>query len=96
MAGTQQRAEVEIFGRSYTLVSGRSVVYAQEIASEVDQRMARIAADQNLTDTTKIAMMVAMEIADELMKARQEGEARLSAADSASERLVTTLGEVDG
>ena len=96
MAGTQQRAEVEIFGRSYTLVSGRSVAYAQEIASEVDQRMARIAADQNLTDTTKIAMMAAMEIADELMKVRQEGEARLSAADSASERLVTTLGEVDG
>ena len=96
MAGTQQRAEVEIFGRSYTLVSGRSVAYAQEIASEGDQRMARIAADQNLTDTTKIAMMAAMEIADELMKARQEGEARLSEADSASERLVTTLGEVDG
>ena len=91
MDDTKQRADVEIFGRTYTLVSDQSPAYAQEIAAEVDRRMASIAAQQNLSDTTKIAMMAAMEIADELMRVREEGKDRLAAAESAQRRLDAAL-----
>jgi cell division protein ZapA (FtsZ GTPase activity inhibitor) len=93
MAETQHRADVEIFGKTYTLVSDQTPEYAREIAKDVNQRMVEIAADGNLTDTTKIAMMAAMQIADELMKARREGGAHLAAAHSAEEKLATVIGE---
>ncbi|MBE82883.1 MAG: cell division protein ZapA [Gemmatimonadetes bacterium] len=96
MTGSAQQADVEIFGKTYTLVSDRSSDYAREVAEEVTQRMERIAAEKNLADTTKIAMMVAMEIADELVRTRQAGQDRLDATETAGERLKTTIREADG
>lgn len=92
----QQRAEVEIFGKTYTLVSDRSVEYALEIAEEVDRRMVSIAAERNLADITKIAMMAAMGIADELMKTRQACRSRMAATEQARQKLNTIVREVGG
>lgn len=94
MADAKHRAEVEIFGKQYTLVSEQTPQYAHEVAAEVDRRMARIAAHQNLSDTTKIAMMAAMEIADELMRARAEGQDQMAAAESAQAKLKRSVGSV--
>jgi cell division protein ZapA (FtsZ GTPase activity inhibitor) len=96
MVEGQQRAEVEIFGKAYTLVSDRSVEYALEIAKEVDRRMVSIAAEKNLADITKIAMMTAMGIADELMRTRQECQGRLAATEQARQKLKTIVREVGG
>ena len=96
MADAQQRAEVEIFGKTYTLVSDKSVGYALEIAAEVDRRMIGIAAEKNLADTTKIAMMAAMEIADELMRTRQTRKKRFEAAEAARQKLSTSVREAGG
>ena len=92
----QQRAEVKIFGKTYTLVSDRSVEYALEIAEEVDRRMVSIASEKNLADITKIAMMAAMGIADELMRTRQECRRRLAATEQAWKKLNTIGREVGG
>ena len=91
MADSQQRADVEIFGKTYTLVSENTPEYAREIAEDVNRRMVSIAARQNISDTTKIAMMAAMEIADELMRARKARKARLEAAGLAGKRLDRTI-----
>ena len=93
MAEHQNRAEVEIFGKTYTLVSAHEPTYAHQIAEEVDRRMRAIAAKRNLADTTKIAMMAAMQIADELMRARQEGETSLAAAEAAGNKLTSLWDE---
>ena len=91
MADGRQRAEVEIFGRTYTLESDQSPEYARKVAEDVNERMEKIAASQNTADTTKIAMMAAMQIADELIRAREIGQDRLAAAESAKERLGTVI-----
>lgn len=91
-----RKADVEIFGKTYTLVSDQSDDYAREVAREVDRRMAQIATEKNLADTTKIAMMAAMEIADELMKARREGARRRSDAEAACRKLETIVREAGG
>jgi cell division protein ZapA len=90
---TPLRAEVKIFGKTYTLVSGHSVDYAQEIADDVDRRMAVVAAEMNLADTTKIAMMTAMEIADELLRTRECRQELLLAAKKAGDKLKMTIVE---
>ena len=96
MPDAQQRAEVEIFGKTYTLVSDQSVEYTREIATEVDRRMVAIAAEKNLADITKIAMMAAMEIADELMRTRQKWRRRLAATEQARLKLDTIVREAGG
>ena len=90
------RAEVEIFGKTYTLVSEHSADYAQEIANDVNRRMSVVAAEMNLADTTKIAMMAAMEIADELLRTRTNRRGLLLAAEKAGDKLITTVGEAGG
>jgi cell division protein ZapA len=87
------RAEVEIFGKTYTLASVHSGDYAQEIADDVDRRMAAVAAEMNLADTTKIAMMAAMEIADELLRTRECRQELLLAAKKAADKLKMTVVE---
>ncbi len=93
---TPVRAEVEIFGKTYTLVSEHSADYAQEIANGVDRRMTAVAAEMNLADTTKIAMMAAMEIADELLRTRECRRELLLAAEKAGDKLKTTVREAGG
>lgn len=96
MAEKQKRADVQIFGKTYTLVSEHSPDYAMEIAEEVDGRMVEISEQGSISDTTKIAMMAAMQIADELMKARKAGRDRLGATETAKTRLETAIGQAGG
>ena len=91
-----QPAEVQIFGKNYTLVSDQTAEYTQQIASDVDKRMAAVAAEKNLADTTKIAMMAAMEIADELLRTRMTRRANLAMTEEAGKRLGTTVREAGG
>jgi len=95
MSEQQNRADVEIFGKTYTLVSVHESNYAQQIAGDVNKRMKEIAAEQNLADTTKIAMMAAMQIADELMKARRRGEDHLASAEAAGSKLTPLFNETN-
>ncbi|MEE2752562.1 MAG: cell division protein ZapA [Candidatus Latescibacterota bacterium] len=88
-----QPVEVQIFGKNYTLVSDQTTDYTRQIASDVDKRMAAVAAEKNLADTTKIAMMAAMEIADELLRARINRRANLALTAEAGKRLGSTVGE---
>ena len=91
-----QQVEVQIFGKTYTLVSDQTTDYTQQIASDVDQRMAAVAAEKNLADTTKIAMMAAMEIADELLRTRMTRRANLLTTEEAGKRLGTSVQEAGG
>lgn len=89
-----RRAEVRIFGKTYTLVSDQSTEYAHKIASDVDRRMVAVAVEKNLADTTKIAMMAAMEIADELLRTRKIRRERLASAEEAGKKLASTVREI--
>jgi cell division protein ZapA len=90
------QAEVQIFGKTYTLVSDQSTEYTHLIASEVDKRMTAVAAEKNLSDTTKIAMMAAMEIADELLRRRKIRRAHLASAEEARSKLGSSVREAGG
>lgn len=67
------RIQVEIAGRTYTLRGNRDATAVRELAAFVDERMREIATRTNTADTTRVAILAALNIADELFKDRRAG-----------------------
>ncbi len=68
--------DVEIFGAVYHVRGEQNPEHLRELASLVDRRMQEVAGQVATVDTAKIAILAALNIADELSRARkqQEGE----------------------
>jgi cell division protein ZapA len=62
------RAAVEVFGRRYELRSTQSSEHLEELASFVDRRMRELAEVSPHVDTAKLAVLTALNIADELFR----------------------------
>ena len=76
MSKTTTTTDVEIFGSSYHVRGDKDPELLQELAGHVDTKMREIAQQVSTVDTAKIAILAALNIADELMQCRkqQEGE----------------------
>ncbi|HKB09529.1 MAG TPA: cell division protein ZapA [Vicinamibacterales bacterium] len=67
---------VEIHGQRYPIRSTLDQAYVARLASYVDEKM-RAAADQTPTgDSLRIAVLVALNVADELFRCRDAARAR--------------------
>jgi cell division protein ZapA len=68
--------QVEIFGAVYNVRGDDDDGYLQNLADLVDRKMREIAQHVRPGDTTRIAILAALNLADELSQAqsRQEGE----------------------
>lgn len=65
---------VEIAGQRYPIRSGLERAYVAELAAYVDAKM-RLAVKETATgDSLKVAVLAALNIADELFRARQSGD----------------------
>jgi len=89
--------EVKIFGRTYHLRSdGESRERLGRLAKIVDAKMREVAESTSTADTLKVAIMAALNIADEYLDARQTPSAGVPAPDDVEQRLdrlVTLLDE---
>lgn len=61
---------VKIYGESYPLRTAEPVARLEELAKYVDARMREVAASGKVVVTTKIAVLAALHIADELFRSR--------------------------
>lgn len=80
------KMEVEIFGSVYHVRGSGDGEYLQELAAVVDTKMREIADQVSSADTTRIAILAALNLSDELFQCRrgQEGE-RARIRDKAAE-----------
>ena len=79
---------VQIFGQRYPIRSALDPQYVQELASYVDERM-RAAADQSPAgDSLRLAVLAALNIADEACRV-------LDAEDGRPATLSTRLAEIE-
>ena len=62
---TSQLVQVEIYGQSYNLRGEGETPYLQELASYVDRRMREVAEATATVDSLKVAILAALNIADE-------------------------------
>ena len=63
---------VDIQGHRYAIKSELDAKYIGDIAAYVDQRMERVGSELATTDSLRLAVIAALNIADELFRARQE------------------------
>jgi cell division protein ZapA len=68
--------EVEIFGAVYRVRGRDDEGHLQDVAALVDNKMREVADHARTADTAKIAILAALNLADELLKnrTRQQGE----------------------
>ncbi|MDX1381998.1 MAG: cell division protein ZapA [Thermoanaerobaculia bacterium] len=84
--------EVEIFGSTYHVRGDNDGSYLQELAALVDQKMQEVAEHLSSADRAKIAILAALNLADELARSRSEtAEQR----EGALERMAKLQGELD-
>jgi cell division protein ZapA len=70
----KNRLTVDIYGQQYRLSGKASVNHIRTVAGFVDDKMNEIANGNHRLDTAKIAVLTAVNIADEYYRLRQEYE----------------------
>ena len=86
------RATVEIFGQRLGLRADGDEARVQEIARFVDFRMREVADRSSSVDTVKIAVLTALNIADELFQEREtDQDTRQMRLEKQAQRLVKKI-----
>jgi cell division protein ZapA len=67
---------VEIHGQQYPIRSGLDPAYVAELAAYVDQKMRVASRETSASDTLKIAVLAALNIADECFRAKADDRHR--------------------
>ncbi len=74
MAG-RNTVSVDIFGKTYLVLAGADPEYTRTLACYVDEKMQNVSKQSNAVDTQKVAVLAALNIANELFQAeRTESE----------------------
>ena len=91
-----ERVPVTICGRTYHLRGHSDPVYLQELAGIVDAKMREVAKATGTADTLKVAILAALNFADECMQAGRKditGKPMTGDAEKRLARLVVLLDE---
>ncbi len=90
---------VEIFGQTYAVKAGSDPGYVEKLAASVDEQMKDVSRASGAVDTVRIAVLAALNLADECVRLRRELEEARSqprsargSADERVKRLAQTLG----
>ncbi len=86
--------KVEIYGQEYRISGDADPEYVAEIARYVDAKMKEVARGTALGSLSKIAILGALNIAEELFKERDEKNRILSGIEAATSRMKEKLEEI--
>jgi cell division protein ZapA len=89
---SKQPVRVQIFNQSYSLLVDGDPGEVQEIAHRVDELVASIASRTSSSDSTKVAVLACLHLADKLRAA----EKQLQLFEDKSGRIATLLEEALG
>lgn len=71
-ARRERDMKIEIYDQVYNLNSEQDETYLQELAAYVDGKMRSIAESTHMVDSLKVAVLAALNIADEMFTVRQK------------------------
>jgi cell division protein ZapA len=63
--------KIEIYDQTYSVNSGQSDEYLRELAAYVDGKMREVAEATRIADSLKVAVLAALNIADEMFAVRE-------------------------
>lgn len=92
--GTYESTPVEIFGQTYYVRGEGDPNYLTELARFVDNRMREVAAEVATAEPMKIAILAALNIADEFSRYRKQREDAAGVWIEKTEELSERLSKV--
>jgi len=84
---------VTIYGQTYSLRADDDPGYVERLAEFVDKRVREVAKRTRTADTTKLFVLAALNIADDLHQLKSESKQDLCGMDSRAERIESLLDE---
>jgi cell division protein ZapA len=97
MTSRQEPTTVEIYGENYNVRGEGDPAYLAELARFVDERMREIASQMSAADPMKIAILAALNIADDHFrykrKQQKASELWMEKTEELSEKIGKSLGE---
>lgn len=93
MSGKQEPISVEIYGQTYNVRGEGDPAYLTDLAQFVDGRMREIASQLATLDPLKIAILAALNIADELKQQQQQRKDAVGILMEKAEQLADRLGQ---
>lgn len=88
MADKANHVQVEIFGQTYSVKSGGDAAYVKKLAAFVDEEMKDVSRASGAVDSLKVAVLAALNLADECFRLRDEAQDKHASGSSLDERAM--------
>ena len=86
-------AKIQTYGKTYSLKNSSDQVSTEEVAAYVDAKMRELAEVRSKTSSADLAVLAALNIAQELMELQNQTEANDKAQDEKIGRMLEALEE---
>jgi cell division protein ZapA len=91
---TERVVPVEIHGQRYPVRSALDAAYVAELAAYVDQKMRAAADTTPNADSLRVAVLAALNLADEVFRCREDAQSRSALIDGRTSELERLVDEV--
>lgn len=88
----KKQIEIKVLGQKFTIRSDSDEDYVHEVAQFVDQKMTEVASSSKTVSSLNIAILAAMNIADEFMKYKKDKE---KVCDIAEKKIKSVIELID-
>lgn len=89
--GRERLVEIKVFGQTYTVKTDAEEDYIQEVARYVNEKMEEVLKKTKSVSTLNVAILTALNIADDLLKEKKERIALLQEIEARSKDLVEKI-----
>jgi cell division protein ZapA len=97
--GKERLVEIKVFGQTYTVKTDAEEEYIKEVAKYVNEKMEEVLKKTKTVSTLNVAILTALNIADDLIKEKEKRKALLQEIETKSKDLVekidVKIGEMD-
>ncbi len=84
---------VRIFGKEYPIASDQNPEYVRTLAAFVDEKMNEVSGGADTATATRVAVLAALNIADEYMRLRNEKEKFISLVEGRVSKAIKMVEE---
>jgi cell division protein ZapA len=91
--GESRATTVEILGREYRIRGSADETYIREVARYVDARLREVSRGSTTPASERVAILTAMNIADELFQLRRASAEEFSSIERRTQSLIRLLDE---
>ena len=89
--GKDRLVEIKVFGQTYTVKSDADEGHIQKVAQFVNEKMEEVVKNTKSVSTLNVAILTALNLADDLVKEREKRVALLQEVEKKSKDLVDKI-----